>query len=39
MYSSLTLHETTSEMSGNLYSYKKQLQRSDLHNISYQYIK
>ena len=39
MYSSLTLHETTSEMSGNLYSYQNQLHRIDLNIISYQYIK
>ena len=39
IYSSLTLHETNSEMSGNLYSYQKQLHRSDLNIISYQYLK
>ena len=39
MYSSLTLHETTSEMSGNLYTYQKQLHRVDLNIIIYQYLK
>ena len=39
IYSSLTLHETNSEMSGNLYSYQKQLHGSDLNIISYQYLK
>ena len=39
IYSSLTLHETNSEMSANLYSYQKQLHRSDLNIISYQYLK
>ena len=36
-YSSVTLHETTREMSGNLYAYQKQLHRIDLNIISYQY--
>ena len=39
MYSSLTLHETTGEMSSNMYSYQKLLHRIDLNIISYQYLK